>query len=74
VIPTLARHDHWSSLPNVRPALLRHPQTPLESALRILPHVSSADLRALKRSRSLSASLRKRLDHESLRRFSRETR
>lgn len=64
VIPSMSRHDRWNSLPNVRLALLRHPQTPLEAAQRILPHVPFADLRALARLKSISSALRKRIEHE----------
>jgi hypothetical protein len=74
VILSLARHERWSSFPNVRLALLRHPQTPLESALRILPNISPGDLRALRKSKSLPSALRRQIDHECLRRFARETR
>jgi len=62
VVPTIARHTRWPKLPNVRTALLRHPQTPYEIALRLLRQASLNELRTLLRSTSLTAEFRRQVE------------
>jgi hypothetical protein len=64
VAPALCRSERWTSVPNVALALLRYPHTPPEAAVKILPHVGSADLRALAQSKTVSQTLRRNMQRE----------
>jgi hypothetical protein len=64
VVPALCRSQRWTSVPNVALALLRYPHTPPEAAVKILPHVSSADLRALAQTKTISQTMRRHLQRE----------
>jgi hypothetical protein len=64
VLPAISRHSRWACLPGVRLALLRHSQLPLEAAIRLLAHLSGAELRLLASQENLSAGLRRHLAHE----------
>jgi hypothetical protein len=70
VVLAIARHPRWAELPNVRLALLRHPQTPAEASARLMSHVTIRDLRALATLKTLSAPLRRTITHELDRRLS----
>ena len=62
IVPAIARHTRWPALPNVRLALLRHPQTPYEIALRLLPHITVADLHALAKLKTISSEYRRQIE------------
>ena len=47
VVQSIAQHDKWSHIYNVRIALLRQPSTTLATVLVFLPELTVADLRAL---------------------------
>jgi hypothetical protein len=47
VTQSIAQHDKWSHMYNVRLALLRQPSTTLATVLAFLPELTVADLRAL---------------------------
>jgi hypothetical protein len=47
VVESIAQHDKWSHIYNVRIALLRQPSTTLATVLVFLPELTVADLRAL---------------------------
>jgi hypothetical protein len=64
VVPALCRSPHWTSVPNVALALLRYPHTPPEAAVKILPHVASADLRALAQTKTISQTMRRHMQRE----------
>ena len=64
VVPALCRSGRWTSVPNVALALLRYPHTPPEAAVKILPHVGSADLRALAQTKTISQTLRRHMQRE----------
>lgn len=64
VLLPIARHPRWAELPNVRLALLRHSQTPLETSVRLMSHVTIRDLGVLATLKTLSASLRRTIAHE----------
>lgn len=68
VVPAICRHARWESFPNVRLALLRHPQTPHEAVQRILPHIPLGDLRALARLKTISEIVRRHIERELARR------
>jgi hypothetical protein len=64
VVPTFCRSRRWTSAPNVAIALLRYVHTPPEVATKILPHVGSAELRALAQTKTISQTLRRHIQHE----------
>jgi hypothetical protein len=64
VVPAFCRSHRWKSVPNVALALLRYPHTPPEAAVKILPHVASADLRALSQTRTISQTMRRHMQRE----------
>lgn len=64
IVPAFCRSQRWTSVPNVAVALLRYPHTPPEAAMKILPHVGSADLRALAQTKTLSQTLRRHIQRE----------
>jgi hypothetical protein len=47
VVQSIAQHDKWSHMYNVRIALLRQPSTTLATVLAFLPELTVADLQAL---------------------------
>ena len=47
VVQTIAQHDKWSHMYNVRIALLRQPSTTLATVLLFLPELTVSDLQAL---------------------------
>jgi hypothetical protein len=68
VVHAIARHSRWPALPNVRMALLRHPQTPYEIALRLLPHVTVGDLHSLAKLKTISAEFRRQIERAAAQR------
>jgi hypothetical protein len=64
VVPAFCRSHRWTSVPNVALALLRYPHTPSEAAVKILPHVASADLRALAQTKTISQTMRRHMQRE----------
>lgn len=70
VVLAIARHPRWADLPNVMLALLRHPQTPVETSVRLMSHVTVRDLRALASLKTLSAFLRRTITRELEQRLS----
>lgn len=60
VLDVVARDRRWGVRYPVRCALARNPSTPVDSALRILPHLKKADLRAVTRQTRVAAVVRKR--------------
>jgi hypothetical protein len=64
VVPAFCRSHRWTSVPNVALALLRYPHTPPEAAVKILPHIASADLRALAQTKSISQTMRRHMQRE----------
>ncbi len=69
VLTAIGRHQRWSALPNVRLALLRHPHAPLEVVGKLLPQVNLADLQALAKLKTISAGIRRHIEHEIARRM-----
>ena len=65
----ISKHSRWSVLPNVRLALLRHPHPPLEMAGKLLSQVNPADLQALSKIKTISAGIRRHIEHEISRRM-----
>jgi hypothetical protein len=62
VVPAICRHSRWPALPNVRLALLRHPQTPYEIALRLLTHLTVGELHSLTKLKAISAEFRRQIE------------
>lgn len=60
----IASHPRWEALPNVRLALLRHPQMHYELAERALGHLTMSELNALFGVKTISAKLRKAIEKE----------
>ncbi len=71
VVEAVSRHRKWSSLYNVRMALVRHPMTPLARLLAFLPDLTLRDLVELSATGTLSAGLRQYMVHEIARRSAR---
>jgi hypothetical protein len=63
-VATIAKHQKWSKLVNVRIALLRHPHSPLERVLAFVPDLPRRDLEDLIKLSRLRGSVRARLRHE----------
>ncbi len=63
-LTAVTTHAKWSSLANVRAALLRHPSTPLEQIVPLLPRLSQGDLERLSQSSELRADLRDAIQRE----------
>jgi len=70
VVPALCRSRRWTSVPNVALALLRYSHTPPEAAVKLLPHVGTADLRALAQIKTLSQTMRQHIQRELVHRSS----
>lgn len=64
VVTAIASHRKWSYLYNVRVALVRHPQTPLQRVLAFLPDLTLNDLRELCEASGLTENLRQYLRRE----------
>ena len=64
VVPALCRSRRWTSVPNVALALLRYSHTPPDAAVKLLPHVSTAELRALAQTKTLSPTMRQQIQRE----------
>jgi hypothetical protein len=64
VVVAIGSHPRWESLPNIRLALLRHPQMPHDMAVQALRHITVADLKALLGLKTLSIDLRKAIESE----------
>ena len=60
VLDVVARDRRWGVRYPVRCALARNPSTPVDAALRILPHLKKPDLRAVTRQTRVAAVVRKR--------------
>ena len=73
VVAAIASHRKWSYLYNVRVALVRHPQTPLQRVLAFLPDLTLRDLNELCEASTLAENLRQYLRHEIARRAGRQT-
>lgn len=61
---TIANHEKWSKLVNVRIALLRHPHSPLDRVLSFVPDLPRRDIEDLIKISRLRGSVRARLRHE----------
>ena len=70
VVPALCRQRRWTSAPNVIMALMRYPHTPPELAQHILPGISSAELRELSQTKTISQRLRRQIERELAQRSS----
>lgn len=70
VVQAIAKHPRWSELPNVRLAVLRHPETPVESCVRLISRITVHDLRALSTLKTLPAPLRRAIERDLVRRSS----
>jgi hypothetical protein len=68
VITAIGTHPRWETLPNIRLALLRHPQTPQELAVEMLPRVTLADLKSLMGVKTIPARLRRAIESEAQKR------
>jgi len=68
VVREIARHRKWSTVYNVRLALVRHPGSTLSSVLGYLPELTVSDLRELAAPGIVPESLRKYLQAEIQRR------
>jgi hypothetical protein len=64
VVPALCRSRRWTSLPNVSLALLRYSHTPPEAAMKLLPHIASAELRVLAQAKTVSQTMRQHIQRE----------
>jgi hypothetical protein len=64
IAATIANHEKWSKLVNVRIALLRHPHSPLERVLAFVPDLPRRDIEDLIKFSRLRGSVRARLRHE----------
>jgi hypothetical protein len=64
----IASHSRWETLPNVRLALVRHPQMPLPLAVRALSQVTSGELKLLGGVKTISTKLRQAIEKEITRR------
>jgi hypothetical protein len=67
-VAAIAKHEKWSKLMNVRIALLRHPQSPVERVLSFLPDLPRGDLEDLLKLSRLPGSVRAHLHQELARR------
>jgi hypothetical protein len=67
-VAAIAKHEKWSKLMNVRIALLRHPQSPIERVLTFLPDLPRHDLEDLLKLSLLPGSVRAHLRQELARR------
>jgi hypothetical protein len=70
VVVAIGSHPRWEPLPNVRLALVRHPNMPQDMAVKALPQLTMADLNTLLGLKTISAGLRKALESELKRRES----
>jgi hypothetical protein len=68
IVAAIAKHEKWSKLMNVRIALLRHPQLPVERVLSFLPDLPRRDVEDLLKLSRLPGSVRTHLRHELARR------
>jgi hypothetical protein len=68
IVAAIAKHEKWSKLMNVRIALLRHPQSPVERVLSFLPDLPRRDVEDLLKLSRLPGSVRAHLHHELARR------
>ena len=64
IVTAIARHPRWSHQIQVRLALLRHPQAPVERVAAFLPGLNLRDLELLGRLTTLSGEVRKRIREE----------
>jgi hypothetical protein len=64
VVAAIASHPRWESFPNIRLALLRNPQIPYQLAVRTLPRLTAADLKAVIGVKTISEKLRRAIEHE----------
>jgi hypothetical protein len=68
VVAAVARHPKWSSLYNVRIALVRNPHTPAAAVESFLPQLTLGDLNQIAKLEGLAPHLKKQLRDELLRR------
>ena len=73
VVQSIAQHDKWSHMYNVRIALLRQPSTTLATVLAFLPELTVSDLQALAAPGILPENLSHYLQAEIHRRFEKHT-
>ena len=69
VVQEIAQHRKWSTVYNIRLALVRHPGSTLSSVLSYLPELTVSDLRELAAPGIVSENLRKYLQAEIQRRI-----
>ena len=67
-VATIAKHERWSKVMNVRIALLRHPHSPVERVLSFLPDLPRRDMEDLLKLSRLPESVRTHLHSEIARR------
>ncbi|MGH9862360.1 MAG: hypothetical protein ACRD35_02950 [Candidatus Acidiferrales bacterium] len=72
LVEQIARHPKWSTRYDVRLQLVRHPLTPLGTALAFLPDLKVSDLRIIVTDRRMRASLRDYVKAEIKRRLARD--
>jgi hypothetical protein len=68
IVAAIAKHEKWSKLMNVRIALLRHPQSPVERVLSFLRDLPRRDVEDLLKLSRLPGSMRAHLRQELARR------
>ncbi|MFQ5724044.1 MAG: hypothetical protein ACE5G6_06085, partial [Terriglobia bacterium] len=68
VVEKMAQHSKWSRRYDLRVQLVRHPLTPLATALGFLPELKVADLRLLATDKRMQPTLRKYVREEAERR------
>jgi len=57
VIAYIANKKEWTKLYTIKLALIKNPKCPLQSAMRLLPHLRAKDLAVIARSRGIPAAL-----------------
>lgn len=68
VVAAIAKHSKWSSLYNVRTALLRHPHAPAEALHSLITDVKTIDLKEISKLREVSREIRNLIMRELERR------
>ncbi len=63
-VVAISSHPRWGTLPNIRLAVVRNPQTPLELAVQALPRVPVGDLEALTEVKTIPAKLKRAIENE----------
>jgi len=64
VVSAIAMHPRWQPLPNARLALIRHPATPPELAVKLLALAPASHLKTLHGLKTLSAGVKQAIERE----------